>query len=65
MDDRAGRTEAKSRGLTAIGTAAVVGLAREHRLINSARGILGELVGAGYFIPAEVIEAIARRVDSQ
>lgn len=63
MDDRAGRAEAKSRGLQVIGTAAVVGLAREQNLIDSAKETLGELTKAGYFIPTEVIEAIAHRLD--
>lgn len=37
MDDRAGRAEAKTMGLTVIGTAAVVSLAREQGLIESAK----------------------------
>lgn len=63
MDDRAGRTEAKSRSLSVIGTAAVVGLARERGLLKSARHTLIALTDAGYFIPETIIEAISRQVD--
>lgn len=63
MDDRAGRAEAKSRGVAVIGTAAVVGLARECGLLESARHTLTALVGAGYFIPETTIEAVSRQVD--
>ena len=63
MDDRAGRAEAKSRGLAVIGTATVVGLARERGLVESARATLTAMAEAGYFIPDTVIEAVARRVD--
>lgn len=64
MDDRAGRAEAKSRGLSVIGTAAVVGLARERGLLESARDTLIALVSAGYFIPETIIETVSRQVDN-
>lgn len=58
MDDRAGRLEAKSRGITLIGTAAVVGLAKTEGLIPAARPLLERLVETGYFIGPSVIAAV-------
>lgn len=58
MDDRAGRFEAKSRGLQLIGTAALVGLAKTENLIPAARPLLERLVKSGYFIGPSIISAV-------
>jgi len=58
MDDRAGRLEAKSRGITLIGTAAVIGLAKTEGLIPAARPLLERLAQSGYFIGPSVIAAV-------
>lgn len=58
MDDRAGRLEAKSRGITLIGTAAVLGLSKTEGLIPAARPLLERLVQSGYFIGPSVIAAV-------
>jgi predicted nucleic acid-binding protein len=58
MDDRTGRLEAKSHGITLIGTAAVIGLAKTEGLIPAARPLLERLAQSGYFIGLSVIAAV-------
>lgn len=58
MDDRAGRLEARSRGLALIGTAAVIGLAGTEGLIPAARPLLERLTQSGYFLGPAVIAAV-------
>lgn len=58
MDDRAGRAEARSRGITVVGTAAVIGMAFLKGQIPLARPVLEDLVQAGYFISQPIIEAV-------
>lgn len=58
MDDRAGRIEAKRRGIALIGTAAVIGLAKSEGLVPAARPLLERLVRSGYFIGQPVIAAV-------
>ena len=58
MDDRAGRLEARARGITLIGTAAVIGLAKTEGLIPAARPLLERLAQSGYFLGQAVIEAV-------
>ena len=58
MDDRAGRLEAKRCGLTFIGTAAVIGLAKSEGLVPEARPLLEQLVASGYYIGPSVISAV-------
>ena len=58
MDDRAGRLEAKSRGLSLIGTAAVIGLAKTEGHIPAARPLLERLVATGYYTGPAVISAV-------
>lgn len=58
MDDRAGRAEARNRGIALIGTAAVIGLAKTEGLILSARALLERLVQTGYFIGPSIIEEV-------
>lgn len=58
MDDRAGRLEAKSHGIPLIGTAAVIGLARNEGLIPAARPLLERLAQSGYYLGQAVIAAV-------
>ena len=62
MDGRAGRSEARSRGIALIGTAAVIGLAKTEGLIPAARPLLERLVLSGYFIGNAVIVAVLAEV---
>lgn len=58
MDDRAGRLEAKSHGITLIGTAAVIGLAKTEGRVPAARPLLERLAQSGYFVGLAVIAAV-------
>ena len=58
MDDRAGRLEARSRGLSLIGTAALIGLAKTQGLIPAAGPLLEKLTQAGYYLGKSVIEEV-------
>ena len=63
MDDRAGRLEAKSRGLALIGSAALIGLAKTQGLVPAARPLLEQMVASGYFIGPSVVSAVLANVD--
>lgn len=63
MDDRAGRLEAKSRGLALIGTAAVIGLAKTEGLVPAARPLLEQMVVCGYFIGPSIVSAVLANVN--
>jgi len=58
MDDQAGRAEARYHKLAVIGTAAVIGIAKEQGLIDSAKTVLDELREAGYYIGDAIIKTI-------
>lgn len=58
MDDRAGRQEARSRGIALVGTAAVIGLAKTAGLIPAAKPLLDRLTQAGYFLGPAVLAAV-------
>ena len=62
MDERAGRAIAHEHGLQVAGTAAVIGFARKHGLIESARGSFERLHASDFRISAEVIQTVLRRV---
>lgn len=62
MDDRAARLEAQSCGITLIGTAAVIGLAKAEGLIPAARPLLDRLMQSGYFIGPSIIAAVLGEV---
>ncbi len=62
MDGRAGRLEARARGITLIGTSAVIGLAKTEDLIAVARPLLERMVQAGCFIGPSVIAAVLAEV---
>lgn len=62
MDDRAGRLEAKTAGIPALGTAGVIGLAKEMGLIPDARALLMQLKQAGFYLSEKHIDIILRSV---
>jgi len=51
IDERAGRAVAEAFGIRLAGTAAVIGLARQRRLIESARAVFAELHANDFRIP--------------
>ena len=57
MDDRAGRVTAVEQGLRVAGTAAIVAMAKQRRLIPSARTIFEQLLQMDFRLSAEVIRA--------
>ena len=65
MDDRAGRLEAKSRGLALMGSAAVIGLAKSEGLVPAARPLLEQMVASGYFIGPSIVAAVLADVGEQ
>ena len=62
IDDRVGRAEARDRGLSIMGVAAVIGLARRQGLVPLASPILHALRAKGYYIGDEVIAAVLASV---
>jgi predicted nucleic acid-binding protein len=62
IDERAGRAIAIEHGLRVAGTAALIGMAREHDLIGSARSVFARLHASDFRISAQVIATILRRV---
>jgi predicted nucleic acid-binding protein len=63
IDERAGRAVARELGLALAGTAAVIGLARESKLIPSARAVFAALHASDFRIAPEVIQAVLDRCD--
>ncbi len=63
MDDRAGRLEAKSRGLAVMGSAALIGLAKTEGLIPAARPLLEQMVASGYFVGPTTVSAVLADVN--
>lgn len=62
MDDRAGRAEARMRGIALIGTAGVIGLAKTEALVPAAQPLLEQLSRAGYFLDSAVIDAVLAEI---
>jgi predicted nucleic acid-binding protein len=60
IDERAGRAVA-AFGIRLAGTAAVIGLARQRRLIESARAVFAELHANDFRIAPAVIQAVLER----
>ena len=58
MDERAGRAVAKEKGLYVIGTAAIIGQAKKHGLITSARATFEVLHASDFRISAAVINQV-------
>jgi predicted nucleic acid-binding protein len=62
MDERAGRAVAQDLAIQVAGTAAVIALAKQRRLIPSARAVFARLHGSDFRISAEVIRTVLARV---
>ena len=62
MDERAGRAVAQEYGLQVIGTAAIIGRAKQHGLIASAREVFDVLHQSDFRIAATVIKQVLSRV---
>ena len=65
MDDQAGRAEARYQKLSVIGTAAIIGIAKEQGLIDSAKTVLHELRDAGYYIGDAIIQTVLKDIGEQ
>lgn len=62
MDERAGRAVAKEKGLQVIGTAAIIGLAKNKGIITSAHEVFDVLHRSDLRISVDVIKTILIRV---
>ncbi len=62
MDERAGRSVAKEKGLKVIGTAAIIGIAKQQGLIGSAREVFECLHQSSFRIAPAVIKQVLNRV---
>ncbi len=62
MDERAGRAVAKQKNLSVIGTAAIIGLAKNRGLITSAREVFEVLHRSDFRIAPAVIKQILLQV---
>ena len=62
MDERAGRAIANEYGIHVAGTAAVIGFAKRHGLIESARACFERLHDSDFRISKEVIQTVLRNV---
>lgn len=61
IDERSGRAVAQELGLSVTGTAAVIGLARQRGLIDSARQVFAALHASDFRIAPAVIQAVLDR----
>ena len=62
VDDRCGRAEARGRGLSILGTAAVLVLAKEQRLIPACAPPLAALKEVGYYFSDGLVAAVLAEV---
>lgn len=62
MDERAGRSVATELGIGIAGTAAVIGLAKKRKLIDSAKNRFERLHTSDFRISAAVIQTVLREV---
>lgn len=65
MDERAGRAVAKEKGLSVVGTAAIIGLAKKQGLIASARKAFEVLHTSDFRISSTVINQVLFSVNEQ
>lgn len=63
IDDLKARRVAIQRGLRVVGTAGVLVLAKERRLIEQVRPLLGAVIAAGLFLGESAIQEVLRRSD--
>jgi hypothetical protein len=61
IDERAGQAVAEAFGIQLAGTAAVIGMARQRHLIDSARAVFAELHANNVRIAPAVIQAVLQR----
>ncbi len=62
MDERAGRAVAKEKSLKIIGTAAIIGIAKQRGIIDSARVVFGCLHQSDFRISQAVIKQVLNSV---
>ena len=62
IDERAGRAIANELGIQVAGTAAVIGFAKKHGLIESAKACFERLHDSDFRISKEVIQTVLRNV---
>jgi predicted nucleic acid-binding protein len=62
MDEKAGRAVATEKGLKVIGTAAIIGLAKQKGYIASARDVFETLHQSDFRISVDVIKTVLLRV---
>ena len=62
MDERLGRSVAIEKGLKVAGTAAIIGLAKQKKLIPSAKEVFRQLHHSDFRIAAEVINQVLAKV---
>ncbi len=62
IDEQAGRAAAKDLGLTIVGTAAVIGMAKQRGLISSARTVFEQLLKTDFRISADIIRQVLANV---
>ncbi len=58
MDERRGRSVAKSHGLAVIGSAGLLVVAKRRRLIASVKHVLDDWEKAGYWLDPAVVESV-------
>lgn len=63
MDERTGRAVAREKGLSVVGTAAIIGLAKKQGLIQSARQIFEVLHQSDFRISATLINQVLSSVN--
>lgn len=61
IDDRCGRAEARCQGITIIGTAAVLVLAKERGLVAACAPLLKALRSEGYYLSDSLLAAVLRQ----
>ncbi len=61
IDDKLGRNVATQKGVTIIGTAGILVLAKEQNLIEAVYPLIQELKKAGYYLSDELIKIILKR----